>query len=182
MKIKITQTWHTDEVRVLVKAARDSGVWAYSLQVVNKARELCARRYGYLAASIMARSKTQSSPLGNPNSFARLAAPAGYGVPSFKEIVAPNAIGADDDRVNIGTAVTYAPYIEYGTSRMPARPFLRPAFYDTKHLANEALKTAMKKKAGKYFAAGSFSNSDSGSSISLLSILKKFVTDDTTNG
>jgi HK97 gp10 family phage protein len=28
---------------------------------------------------------------------------------------------------DIGTAVHYAPYVELGTSRMPAYPFLRPA-------------------------------------------------------
>lgn len=29
--------------------------------------------------------------------------------------------------VDVGTAVAYAPYVELGTSRMAARPFLRPA-------------------------------------------------------
>lgn len=29
--------------------------------------------------------------------------------------------------VDIGSAVVYAPYVELGTSRMPAYPFLRPA-------------------------------------------------------
>lgn len=29
--------------------------------------------------------------------------------------------------VDVGTAVHYAPYVELGTSRMDARPFLRPA-------------------------------------------------------
>lgn len=28
----------------------------------------------------------------------------------------------------VGTGVEYAPYVEYGTYRMSARPFLRPAF------------------------------------------------------
>ena len=28
----------------------------------------------------------------------------------------------------IGTEVSYAPYLEYGTSKMSARPYLRPAF------------------------------------------------------
>lgn len=33
----------------------------------------------------------------------------------------------EDEAVYIGTNVEYAPYIELGTSRMKARPFLRPA-------------------------------------------------------
>lgn len=28
---------------------------------------------------------------------------------------------------DVGSAVLYAPYVEYGTSRMPAYPYLRPA-------------------------------------------------------
>ncbi len=33
----------------------------------------------------------------------------------------------DDNAAYIGTNVEYAPYVELGTSRMDARPFLRPA-------------------------------------------------------
>lgn len=32
-----------------------------------------------------------------------------------------------DPYVDIGSAVVYAPYVELGTSRMPAFPYLRPA-------------------------------------------------------
>lgn len=32
----------------------------------------------------------------------------------------------------VGTNVEYAPYLEYGTRRMAARPFLRPAFEKVK--------------------------------------------------
>lgn len=35
--------------------------------------------------------------------------------------------GVKKDEVYIGTNVEYAPYVELGTSRMPARPFIRPA-------------------------------------------------------
>lgn len=35
--------------------------------------------------------------------------------------------GIEKGEVYIGTNVEYGPYVELGTSRMPARPFIRPA-------------------------------------------------------
>jgi HK97 gp10 family phage protein len=35
--------------------------------------------------------------------------------------------GPGDAEVTIGTDVEYAPYVEFGTSRMAAQPYLRPA-------------------------------------------------------
>jgi len=32
-----------------------------------------------------------------------------------------------NETVTVGTNVHYAPYVEYGTKRMPAQPYLRPA-------------------------------------------------------
>lgn len=36
----------------------------------------------------------------------------------------------DDDSAYIGTNVEYAPYVEYGTSKTKAQPFLQPAAED----------------------------------------------------
>jgi HK97 gp10 family phage protein len=36
--------------------------------------------------------------------------------------------GPGEFEINIGTDVVYAPFQEFGTSRMAARPYLRPAF------------------------------------------------------
>lgn len=50
----------------------------------------------------------------------------------------------DDTAAYIGTNVEYAPYIELGTSRMKARPYLRPAIQENveeyKHIVETALK------------------------------------------
>ena len=50
----------------------------------------------------------------------------------------------DDDTAYIGTNVEYAPYVELGTSRMEARPFLRNAISnhadDYKRIIEEGLK------------------------------------------
>lgn len=36
----------------------------------------------------------------------------------------------EEGQVQIGTNVEYAPYVEYGTSRMDAQPYLEPAILD----------------------------------------------------
>ena len=51
-----------------------------------------------------------------------------------------HAVGKDDARV--GTNVEYAPYVEYGTSKMAAQPYLRPAVDNN----IEAIKKRMKEK------------------------------------
>lgn len=33
-----------------------------------------------------------------------------------------------DDEVSVGTPVEYAPFVEFGTSKMEAQPYLQPAF------------------------------------------------------
>jgi HK97 gp10 family phage protein len=38
----------------------------------------------------------------------------------------------DRETVHIGTNVEYAPYVEYGTRRMKAQPYLRPAMDDNR--------------------------------------------------
>lgn len=39
---------------------------------------------------------------------------------------------ADDRHAIVGTNVEYAPYVEFGTVKMTAQPYLRPAFDATK--------------------------------------------------
>lgn len=55
-----------------------------------------------------------------------------------------NAVRADEKTVYIGSNVEYAAYVELGTSRMKARPYLKPAATEHtaeyKSLAEQALK------------------------------------------
>lgn len=50
----------------------------------------------------------------------------------------------EEGQVQIGTNVEYAPYVEYGTSRMKAQPYLEPAILDNiseyQDIADEYLK------------------------------------------
>lgn len=55
-----------------------------------------------------------------------------------------NAVRTDEKAVYIGTNVEYAAFVELGTSRMKARPYLKPAATEHtaeyKRLAEQALK------------------------------------------
>ena len=41
-------------------------------------------------------------------------------------------VNEPDESVRIGTPVEYGPYVEFGTIKMKAQPFLRPAVLDNK--------------------------------------------------
>lgn len=49
----------------------------------------------------------------------------------------------DDTSAYIGTNVEYAPYVELGTSRMKARPYLRPAAEEHADEYKEIVKAAL---------------------------------------
>ena len=52
--------------------------------------------------------------------------------------------GVEDNEVYIGTNVEYAPYVEMGTSRMPSRPFLKPAATEHGDEYKQIIKESMK--------------------------------------
>lgn len=47
--------------------------------------------------------------------------------------------------VEVGTNVFYAKFIEYGTSRMPAKPFLVPAFLQNRARIQQLINTAIER-------------------------------------
>ena len=52
-------------------------------------------------------------------------------------------VDAGDNAVYIGTNVEYAPYVELGTSRQKAQPFLRPAASEHGEQYRQVLKKAL---------------------------------------
>lgn len=60
-------------------------------------------------------------------------------------------VGADKLRATFGSALVYARYLEYGTSRMAARPWLRPTFRAKESAASrrvaEAVRDAIRRTA-----------------------------------
>lgn len=53
-------------------------------------------------------------------------------------------VDTDEPAVYIGSNVEYAPYVELGTSKMMARPFLKPAVENYAGEYNDLLEQAMK--------------------------------------
>nr|AUN37290.1 hypothetical protein [uncultured bacterium] len=60
-----------------------------------------------------------------------------------------DSIGADPVdslTVRVGSDMPYAPYVEYGTSRSPAQPYLTPAFAQSEETFKTRLAEAMQKR------------------------------------
>jgi len=51
--------------------------------------------------------------------------------------------------LSIGTDVEYAPYVEFGTKRQAAQPYLRPAFDNQKQSAVNEISVALKEQIDK---------------------------------
>jgi HK97 gp10 family phage protein len=56
--------------------------------------------------------------------------------------------GTDNPSVQVGTNVKYAPAVEFGTSKKPAKPFLFPAFNGNKQKILKELAKALKGGVG----------------------------------
>jgi len=110
-KQKVRDAWRGQEVKVRAKVATGRTMWEVGLIVEGQAKLLCAIDTGRLAASIT----TQANDRGT--------VPTGPGARPDDVIQKPSS----DREVLIGTPVEYGPYIEFGTVRNRAQPFLRPA-------------------------------------------------------
>lgn len=55
------------------------------------------------------------------------------------------AVPIDSSTIEIGSDKEYAPYVEYGTSRMAAQPHLTPAFFQSEDTFRVRLKEAMER-------------------------------------
>lgn len=118
--------WNGEEVKKRARSLIGKSTWTIGMAVLSDAKQLCAVDYGYLAASIMSASRDKKTELESPGQYSDKKAPVNHDTSSFKPIQSP---GGDEltGEVFVGTAVDYGPYVEFGTFRMNAQPFLRPA-------------------------------------------------------
>lgn len=123
MITSITSVWNGEIVKSQMKKAVGDSLFKVALIVESYAKKLCARRYGYLAASINTQTKSEGTKVEDPGKYRKETPPPYHNVLSFKEIAKPT----EDNMAYVGTHVDYNYHVEYGTVKMDAQPFLRPA-------------------------------------------------------
>jgi hypothetical protein len=122
-KIVTKSSWKGDIVKVKGHSCMTKSIYEIGLIVEAQAKELAARRYGYLAASINTQSLSMDHGFENPSSYAKETPPSYHKVDTFRKIQKPS----NDETVLVGSAVDYAPHVEFGTIKMAAQAFLRPS-------------------------------------------------------
>lgn len=106
----VSYKWRGDVLKLKGRKVANKSALEIGLIIERQARELTPKDTGRLRASITTRSTKESSKAG-------------------PEALASDIIAAptNDNEVFVGTAVDYAWWQEFGTQRMDAQPFLRPA-------------------------------------------------------
>ncbi len=107
---KTTTKWNGRDVKVRGKKASGKTIFEIGMVVEGHARLLINNVTGRLAGSITTQAADNGTSVDAPAT-------------SVDQIAAPRT----PNEVFVGTAVDYGPYVEFGTRRSDARPFLRPA-------------------------------------------------------
>lgn len=80
------------------------------------------------------------APVGTPESTHK----KGYRGGSLRQSITSQLV--DDNKVAIGTNIEYATYVELGTSKMKAKPYLRPALDDKRDEIPKILEKHLQRK------------------------------------
>lgn len=111
MNVSTNFDWNGREVKIRGKQVANKSAFEIGLVVEGQAKVLCPVDKGRLRGSITTQADTgQGTATEGPAT-------------SSDQISAPR----QDGEVLVGTAVEYGPYVEFGTVRSNAQPFLRPA-------------------------------------------------------
>jgi hypothetical protein len=131
----IESTWNGDEVKRRAEALAGKSSFEIGLIVQAQAKLLAPRKTGRLGGSI-----TTVSGSGQKTS------PDGVGAVGSDNIAPPS----DPLETFVGTPVEYGPYMEYGTVRTPAQPFLRPALDIARGRALTVVHAGARKEFAEY--------------------------------
>jgi len=110
MRTETTIEWNGDEVKFRGRGAMMASTYEIGGDVETQAKYLCPVKLGRLRGSITTQSATRGTVVEAPATSAdKITGPSG-GLDTY-----------------VGTNVEYGPYVEFGTVRSSAQPFLRPA-------------------------------------------------------
>ena len=112
LRVETDSTWNGDEVKWRGRKATGRSTFEIGLAVQAAAKALCPVKLGRLRGSITTQARSEGT---EPETV--------KGSKASDKIAAPS----DDLETYVGTGVEYGPYIEFGTVRSDAQPFLRPA-------------------------------------------------------
>lgn len=135
MKMVPKIRWNGDKIKINVAHATEESIFTLGTIAADTAKNIVRKKYGYLAASINVQSASRGTQLESPSRYARLREPYGYTVKGFTTLEKPRS----DRTVVVGSNVSYALYIEFGTRGRPALPYLRPAMDFAKSTAKYVL-------------------------------------------
>jgi HK97 gp10 family phage protein len=107
--------WYGEEQKKRILTGTEKGILKCALRIEREAKQMCVVDTGRLRASIS--TNWTDSGLSHGNVDTKAEGSDGVTQPAEKEFAA-----------KVGTNVEYAGYIEFGTSRAAARPFLFPAY------------------------------------------------------
>lgn len=135
-KTEIKTQWHGKEVKIRGKEVIGKSIYEVGLVVEGQAKLLAPKRYGYLAASITTQASdgTGTKPE-DPNKYSSMVSAnilnkkAEYKSARKQYSEWEMYIQAPKEplEVYVGTPLEYGTYQEFGTGRMSAQPYLRPA-------------------------------------------------------
>lgn len=111
--VKTKIKWNGNEAKLLGKKYIDKSLLEAGIIIQNQAVVLCPVDQGRLRGSIFLKMKNYSR--GNAYSNKALA----------KDLI---DFPSENGIVYVGTCTEYGPYVEYGTWKMNAQPFIRPSF------------------------------------------------------
>jgi HK97 gp10 family phage protein len=133
----ITTVWNGEDVKKRAEELAKQSSFEIGLVVQGQAKLLAPVDSGRLRASIITVSGT-----------GQRTAPTGKGAVSTDQIRKPD----DKFETFVGTSVEYAPYMEYGTVKTPAQPYLRPALDIAKGRALHVVQVGARKEFAEYLS------------------------------
>lgn len=114
VKTTVSKQWRGKEVKAAAKKVTGKTLWEVGLVIEGQAKLLCPVKTGRLAASI-------TTAMHDRQDY-----PSGSGVVIHTDMIDKPPPWRWNE-CWVGTPVFYGPYMEFGTIRTEAQPFLRPS-------------------------------------------------------